>query len=513
VNLPAFRSPPWIVFFLVAIFLFIYRASAMANPPYWDAILGMFHEAIWLAEHDFNYVKLAREELGYLAGGPRTYFFSWMPGFYALLMNILPEPRQVFIVLHVLNVLYAAATAGVMVAVLRTRVSLPLAIAATLAMCLQPMFLAQSSMIGSDMIMGCLSIWAFAAYLKRRHLSAIILMVVAVLVKPTAALMAFCLAGGFVLFHLKTRKDAWTLCGYLLPAVFFFAWGPLAQRFFFRPDTNPAPGGFFPKGVSKIDYLQEQIGLMFNQIPDVMILLLCVIAVHGVLILLALRPNLLHPLRWRATLQPFEIPVICVVALGGLTLHGILLIAWLPRYLLIIYPALFILLALALKPLPGKASLPLLIALIALFCANHHGRFYQPPILNNGYILERSLEYEVDLALNQQIAQKLHADYADRTVLAHWPQAQLLAHPGFGYVTEPVDLIAVERPALSWYGVPYFGALSIEQRRAEKNVWLDGHNLFGTNLGIRPGLDRQVDVFICKDRTAALWEKVFRSSN
>ena len=99
------------MFFGMWIFLFFYRMSALGNPPYCDSILGMFQEGIWLYENDFNYLKLAREELGYLAGGPRTYFFSWLPGFYAVLMHVFPTVKSTFVFLHVLNFFFAAALA------------------------------------------------------------------------------------------------------------------------------------------------------------------------------------------------------------------------------------------------------------------------------------------------------------------------------------------------------------------------------------------------------------------
>ena len=498
------------MFFGMWIFLFFYRMSALGNPPYWDSILGMFQEGIWLYENDFNYLKLAREELGYLAGGPRTYFFSWLPGFYAVLMHVFPTVKSTFVFLHVLNFFFAAALAGMMVRLLHKRVGYALAIGTSLAMCLQPMFIAQASMMGSDLMLAGLCLLGFWLYVQRKHAWAIITMIVAVTVKPMPALMSICLAGGFVLFHLKTRRDLLLLAGYLVPVIYFSGWARLAAWLFFRPDTNPIGNDtFFPAGASRLEYLREQTHMMFNQVPDVMALVLGVLLLHVGLILWRVRKNVLKPLSWRACLLPYEMPLILALALGGLILESILIVSWLPRYLLFLYPAIFILLALALKPLPAKISLPFLGLLMVFFSANHHGRFYRSPALNNGYILERSLEYEEDLHLNREIASTLAADYPDRTVLAHWPQAQILAHPGFGYVAEPLDVIAVNRPAMAWAGIPYFGELALEQKRAAGNIWLDANNLFGTNLGIRPGLDHTLETFTSGTRSARLWEKTF----
>jgi hypothetical protein len=62
---------------------------------------------------------------------------------------------------------------------------------------------------------------------------------------------------------------------------------------------------------------------------------------------------------------------------------------------------------------------------------------------------------------------------------------------------------------MAWAGVPYFGELALEQRRAARNIWLDGNNLFGTGLGIRPGLDQPLETFTSGTRSARLWEKSF----
>ena len=64
------HSYAWRLFACVGLALFVYRFQTLTNPPYWDSVLGMFHEGLWLYENQFNYIELARGEVGYQAGGP-----------------------------------------------------------------------------------------------------------------------------------------------------------------------------------------------------------------------------------------------------------------------------------------------------------------------------------------------------------------------------------------------------------------------------------------------------------
>jgi hypothetical protein len=69
-------------------------------------------------------------------------------------------------------------------------------------------------------------------------------------------------------------------------------------------------------------------------------------------------------------------------------------------------------------------------------------------VANDGWLLERSLEYRDDLELNRALAAALEKR-RDDVIVAGWPLLQLLAEPRFGYVTRPVPLAAAET-TLEW---------------------------------------------------------------
>ncbi len=94
---------------IIFIFLLITKWEVLLFPPYGDAIGGPFAEALWLFEHNFDYVGLFHQPT-FTVGGPRVYFFSIYPGFLALTLKAIPW-TQVFLVFH--HLLTFALTAGI----------------------------------------------------------------------------------------------------------------------------------------------------------------------------------------------------------------------------------------------------------------------------------------------------------------------------------------------------------------------------------------------------------------
>jgi hypothetical protein len=132
----------------------------------------------------------------------------------------------------------------------------------------------------------------------------------------------------------------------------------------------------------------------------------------------------------------------------------------LPRYFLQVWPAL--LLALVLVGLAAKVPRRTIGVLLVLFAAfgvvNTNGRFHptrsadwrepgaeRPLVSNDGWLLERSMEYKDDLAIDQDIARWLEP-HRGELVTAGWPVLHLLAIPELGYVTGPHRLESTETP-------------------------------------------------------------------
>jgi len=106
-----------------------------------------------------------------------------------------------------------------------------------------------------------------------------------------------------------------------------------------------------------------------------------------------------------------------------------------------------------------KRVLGVLLALFAVFgVVNAHGRFHptkladwqdpndpRPLVSNDGWLLERSLEYRDDLALNRDLARRA-SGLKNTIVVASWPLMHALLVPEFGYVDRPLAVACAETP-------------------------------------------------------------------
>ena len=72
--------------FALLFFLFaLLNISTLANPPYWDEILGLHNQAIYLARSNFDLPQLYRAQEQFRNGGSCVYPFGIMPFVYGAL--------------------------------------------------------------------------------------------------------------------------------------------------------------------------------------------------------------------------------------------------------------------------------------------------------------------------------------------------------------------------------------------------------------------------------------------
>ncbi len=113
------------------------------------------------------------------------------------------------------------------------------------------------------------------------------------------------------------------------------------------------------------------------------------------------------------------------------------------RYLLPVYPFVFLVAAAALVSRSSARRVrvaPVAFAVVALFVSRYHGVRTGP-----GNIVETTLEFRDMIAVRRAAAAYLEGNPRAR-VLASWPETMELGYPFEGYVTQPV--IVVEHPLL-----------------------------------------------------------------
>jgi hypothetical protein len=492
--------------FLVAFAILVAtRNAVLEDPPYWDALLGAFPQAHWLAQHSFSPGRLLTEAQPYLAGGACVYPFSVQPWIIAALEGSGATLERRLLVLHLASFVCAAFAVAWTFRLARGGGFEPmLAALVAVALLAAPTFQAMACQINMDMPLVACTLGALVALREGRLRACCVWSALALLVKPTGAIVvAACLTS------LASRL--------LRPGAF----GPGA---FGRGAF--VPGGF-GRGASDFGESARR-ALRSAAIVHVALLLVFLgelaLTAHlgksapGVVPMAGFGPLFAKRLwtlpEYGAGLVVFlaAVPWIVRRAARGagweleidLAVFLLVFVCFfgqyanvLPRYFLQSWPVLLVGLgAIALRAGLGQRAVGAAFALFALFgLANAHGRFHptklaewsdpadpRPIVANDGWLLERSMEYRDGLALDRRLARRL-AQREGALIVTHWPVLHMLLVPEFGYVERPLEVATTETPI-------DFGAPMVELGAAppERRVWALTPNVFcGPLSRILPG--------------------------
>ncbi len=194
--------------------------------------------------------------------------------------------------------------------------------------------------------------------------------------------------------------------------------------------------------------------------------------------------------------------MLMILFFSWFTLFYMNIIIILPRYFLLCLPVLlFGLISLMVRYFKRTWLIRSgILILTGLFLYNLSGRLYPAYPKNDGFILERSLEYMDDMRLNIQLAKRLEEKYADTTIITSWPYIQMLVLPQLGYVTKPLNAVTISGP-LS-YG-PFTKAAATKD-----TVWVYGPNCFSGMYGYYPHEDELVETISKGERQVVIFRNI-----
>lgn len=458
------RARPWLrwlaAWCAVVLALVVWRWEQLTWPPYEDAACWLWMEADFLARSGFDYHALWTTEAdpALVTGGTRAYMISVVPTLLAALMRLTPDPRWPLVAYHLLTFGCAAAIVLMVLAVVRRQTGSPRAGAlAALAALTTPIFSVQVEALGIDLPMTALVLVSAALFWRERYALAALAGGGAFLIKPTGALAAM---AALVYLALLTLAR-WRLGE--RAALVRGVRGALITALVLGGEVALVLGSRMMEVDQRWDPDQHNIDARLSSAldwsPDVaLVLLLAAIAtLAGGLLWLVRRTD-----PRRGTPPPHDLSTALaeglirwqVVLFSWTLIVGMLLaisrVIFLPRYLTLVIPLLYIVLGVVLFARPRRWPVALLIVLVAFNLANAEGRYFPDLAAVHGpefartnrtsprasIVLERSHEYRHDLSSLRQAIARIEAEPPTRPVFTDPSFVVYLTHPRLGYVRQ-----------------------------------------------------------------------------
>lgn len=316
-----------------------------------------------------------------------------------------------------------------------------------------PVFCAQSSLAHLDMAAAGFTIWGLGAYVRERYPETALWFALAALSKETAilaplALFAWELLGIFVpkpWFQVRARLTTtpWLLAS-IIPLTGWFAYHYHVTGFIFgNPEFLRYNVSATLNPVRVVVAFAQRLWQLFGYMNLFALTVVAVLAMsrkpltigdvpqNGDGNSVALRPRIAIP--QQATLGIVVLAYVLALSfVGG---------AVLARYLLPVYPLAIIVLVSTIW-----RRLPMYEAFIGIICfAFVLGLVVNPPY---HFAPEDNLNYAAFVRLHQQAADYLVAHPPHGRVLTAWPVTDEITKPYLGYVTRPIEVVAIENFSL-----------------------------------------------------------------
>ncbi len=412
----------WRIFPLIFTVIFLLHAPLLRLPFFWDEA-GFYVPAAYDLAHYHTLVPRTTMDTGH-PPLPAAYLALWFT-----LGGWKPAEARIAMLL-----LAACALRNVFLLARRlTRIGV--AVAATVATAIYPIFFVQSSLAHADLAAAAFTLWGIRLYLERRIWPAQFAFSLAVLSKETAIITPLAV----ILWELlpsraePPRTRLARAAKTLIPAAALAAW--LLYH-------HHATGRFF----GNAEFYQYNVTQALNPLRFVFALLQRAWHLFGTMNMLALTAAtlvamLFAPVKDQAGERPrIDVRVqmlFALIMLAHLLTFSLLGGALLTRYLLAAYPLVILIGMSTLHRRIARWEWPA--ALMVIFFLL--GLFFDPPYR---IAPEDNLRYRDFVLLHYRAAQFLQQHEQDNTVLTAWPATDELTRPYLGYVHQPLAVLPVQ---------------------------------------------------------------------
>lgn len=424
-------------------------SSLPISPPPW-AIFALVFIAVFLAHWPLLHLPYYWDEAGYYIPAANDFFRTGSLIPFSTLSNAHPPIPSIylaacwklfgfspFVTRTAMCVIAAIALTAVWRIALITSRRRSIALATLVLTTIYPVFFAQSSLAHADLFAAAATLWALAFFIDGQRMWPVILCFsIAALSKEIAIVTPFALAGwqGWLALRSHSPQRARTSASLTLPVLplglwYLYHWHRTGFIF-----GNPeylrynATGTLTPLRVLlALWHRTNQITLHMNLFVPVLLALAC----------LLLDPISDKDSSPRPSISRENRAIFFVVILTNVVFFSILGGALLTRYLLALYPLVILLCVYTFRVRVRRWTWFVAFSGIAFLA----GLFVNPPYR---FAPEDNLSYSDMVRLQQDAIFQIIARYPHETVLTAWPASDELTKPELGYVTQPVSVAPID---------------------------------------------------------------------
>lgn len=447
----------------VLAYLLVTKFEVLFFPLYGDTASGPFMEAIWLRDHNFDFVGLSKEPL-FDDGGAKTYLFTIYPAFMGLLLKLIPNPKVFLVINHLLSFIMTAVTLATFRQIVLRIANCKQANLLSVLLLSLPIVQSQAEAINMEMPLTMFGVLSVYFLTEKRVALAAIMAILAALVKIAGVILCatvFVVGAFLFLFDEKRFRISQVLWGILAAAL------GLGLMYFSYLMFNK--GG----DVNMIGFFQ---GWPQNKVLPVTYLSLASLLIFLGMFFKEPKRDFIGYLQKNFVVFVVLITVICwfgfFLQSWGAQYRYRLLLA--PFSLLIIYYG-FTQLVRSLRAIHVT-----LIACIIFSFICSYGLIFPHTDISEHSALERTLEYRNDLKVHQMLAKELEQKYSHMMIAAPFTIAHILAFPELGFVTKKLDVMMYGFPSRYPNIRPYRG---LQELNLRNTMWV------GFKTGIPPSLE------------------------
>ena len=417
------------IFFLLLLLL---KVEVLFWPPVWDEAFSIFPAGYFLAQNNFNFLELLRQP-GYVYGGPNVHSLTWGTLLAAIGYRFAPDLNTLFLCTHLFQLFVAALGLSIWFKIFKTYFHWQIAFVATLLILFYPLFSVQAGRMYLEIFLFTATAFVFYFLQQRKFLPLLISFVCAFFAKISAIVLLPAIACSILLAKdiPRSLRVAWSIVILAIGSGLYFGVSSLKALSVTPPLVR--------EDLTLSSCTQMFFSDYFSSVPDLMFLVFAAPICFLVMLSTFRRGEVNEPemrLVYSSIILLFSVVIVFLFLFPIFQKEEC---AVLPRYFLVVLPALVLLFLAALKSVLRAIEFKLALDFCLIYAVVNQGGYLYPGLAQQSIaVAERSNEY-LDISKVQRMAfaelEKLPKDIP----LFHSLPDTFYARYPVGYVTQPLS--------------------------------------------------------------------------